>query len=115
MKDTQQFPNTVTNWRPYLSVWKEAGTELLTGSGSRGFSPIYVGIQDVGFTPKAFVLAPDNYRSTVSDALAAATNLPATYLWSYFLPFEEENSMPVVKEASDLLTTTATPQEPARL
>jgi ABC-type branched-subunit amino acid transport system substrate-binding protein len=107
VKDTQQFPQSVTNWRPYLSVSKNAGTELLTGSGFPGFSPIFAGMQDIGFTPKAFVLTPDNYRSTVSDAVAAATNPPATYMWSYFLPFEEANSVPVVKQAVDLLTTTA--------
>ena len=108
IKDAQQFPQTVTNWRPYLSVSKNAGTQLLTGSGFPGFSPLFEGMQDINFIPKAFVLTPDNYRSTVSDAVAAATNPPVTYVWSYFLPFEEENSIPVVKEAVDLLTTTAT-------
>jgi ABC-type branched-subunit amino acid transport system substrate-binding protein len=108
IKDQQQFPQTVANWRPYLSVSKNAGTELLYGSGFPGFSPIFAGMSDIGFTPKAFLVTPDNYRSTVSDAVAAATKPPVTYTYSNFLPFEEANSIPVVKQAVDLLTTTAT-------
>ena len=108
IKDVQQFPQSVTNWRPYLSVSKDAGTELLYGSGFPGYSPIFAGMQDTGFLPKAFLLPPDNYRSVVSESVADATNTHATYTYSNYLPFEEANSIPVVKQAVDLLTTTAT-------
>jgi hypothetical protein len=107
IKDVQQFPQSVANWRPYLSVSKNAGTELLYGSGFPNYSPILAGMSDVGFTPKAFLLTPDNYRSVVSDAVAAAANPPATYTYSNYLPFEEAGSIPVVQQAVDLLTTTA--------
>jgi hypothetical protein len=108
IKDAQTFPQNVANWRPYLSVSKNAGTELLYGSGFPNYSPIFAGMQDIGFAPKAFLLTPDNYRSVVSDAFAAASNPPATYTYSNYLPFEEASSIPVVKQAVDLLTTTAT-------
>ncbi len=106
IKDFQTFPQTVANWRPYLSVSKQAGTQLLYGTGFPGYSPIFAGMQDIGFMPAAFLLTPDNYKSAVSDAYAAASNPPATYTYSNYLPFEEE-SIPVVKQAVDLLTTTA--------
>ena len=108
MKDAQEFPQSVTNWRPYLSVSKNAGTELLYGTGLPNYSPIFAGMQDTGFIPKAFLLTPDNYKTVVSDAVAAANNPPATYTYSNYLPFEEANSIPVVKQAVSLLTTTAT-------
>ena len=107
VNDFQQFPQNVPNWRPYLSVSKNAGTELLYGTGLPNYSPIFEGMQDTGYIPKAFLLDPSNYKSVVSDAYAAATDPPATYTYSNFLPFEEASSIPVVKEAVDLLTTTA--------
>jgi hypothetical protein len=107
-KDIQTFPQTVANWRPYLSVSKQAATQLFYGSGFPNYSPIFAGMQDIGFSPQAFLLTPDNYRSVVSDAFAAATNPPPTYTYSNYLPFEEANSIPVVKQAVDLLMTTAT-------
>ena len=107
VKDFQQFPQNVPNWRPYLSVSKNAGTELLYGTGLPNYSPIFAGMQDTGFIPKAFLMDPSNYKSVVSDAYAAATNPPPTYTYSNFLPFQVADSVPVVKEAVDLLTKTA--------
>ncbi len=107
VKDFQQFPQSVPNWRPYLSVSKNAGTELLYGTGLPNYSPIFEGMQDTGYTPKAFLMDPSVYKSAVSDAYAAATDPPPTYTYSNFLPFEEANSLPVVQQAVDLLTTTA--------
>lgn len=107
VEDVQRFPQSVTNWRPYLSVSKNAGTQLLYGTGFPGFSPIFAGMQDNGFEPKAFLVTPDNYRSIVSDAYAAAANPPPTYTYSNYVPFELAGSIPVAKQAVALLTTTA--------
>jgi ABC-type branched-subunit amino acid transport system substrate-binding protein len=108
VKDFQEFPQTVANWRPYLSVSKNAGTELLGATGLPNYSPLFSGFTDVGFDLKAMVLTPDNYKSAVSDAWAAASNAPATYVYSNYIPFEMANSNPVAKEAVNLLTTTTT-------
>ena len=53
-------------------------------------------MQDTGYIPKAFLLDPSNYKPVVSEAYAAATDPPATYAYSNFLPFEEASSLPVV-------------------
>ena len=104
--DFQTQPTTIANWRPYFSVSDQAGTQLLYGTGIPSFNPFYAGINDVGFKPKYILFSPENYRSTVSDAYAAATNPPTTYVYSNFIPFELADSNPVVKEAVDILTTT---------
>ena len=52
VKDFQQFPQNVPNWRPYLSVSKNAGTELLDGTGLPNYSPLFSGCTDVGFPPR---------------------------------------------------------------
>ncbi len=108
VKDFQEFPQTVANWRPYLSVSKNAGTELLGATGLPNYSPLFSGFTDVGFSLKALLLTPDNYKSAVSDAWAAAPNPPATYVYSNYIPFELAGSNPVAKQAVDLLTTTTT-------
>jgi hypothetical protein len=108
VNDFQEFPQTVANWRPYLSVSKNAGTELLGATGLPNYSPLFSGFTDVGFSLKALLLTPDNYKSAVSDAWAAAPNAPATYVYSNYIPFELASSNPVAKQAVDLLTTTST-------
>ena len=108
VKDFQEFPQTVANWRPYLSVSKQAGTELLGATGLPNYSPLFSGFTDVGYPLKALVLTSDNYKSAVSDAWAAAPGPPPTYVYSNYIPFELADSNPVAKQAVDLLTTTTT-------
>ncbi len=106
VKDFQQFPQNVPNWRPYLSVSKGAGSQLLYPTGLPNYSPFFSGFQDVGYAPKAVLFTPDVYKSAVADAFAAATDPPPVYIYSNYVPFELAGSNPVAKQAVDLLTTT---------
>jgi hypothetical protein len=108
VKDFQEFPQNVPNWRPYLSVSKNAASELIYVTGIPNYSPFFATFQDVGYSPKALLFTPDLYKSAFSDAYAAATNPPPTYVYANYIPFELADSHPVVKQAVDLLTTTTT-------
>jgi hypothetical protein len=107
VKDFQEQPTSIANWRPYVSVSEQAGTQLLYGTGIPSFSPLYAGMNDIGYKPKFVLFSPENYRSTVSDAYAAATDPPTTHVYSNFVPFELADSNAAAKQAVSILTTTS--------
>ncbi len=107
VKDFQQFPTTVANWRPYLAGSQHAGTQLLYGTGMPSYTPFYAGLADIGFHPKYVMFDPSTYRSTLSDSYASASDPPPTYVYSNFVPFELADQNTAAKQAVDLLTTTA--------
>jgi ABC-type branched-subunit amino acid transport system substrate-binding protein len=108
VKDFQEFPQNVPNWRPYLSVSKNAGSQLIYVTGIPNYSPFFAAFQDIGYAPKSLLFTPDLYKSAFSDAYAAAVNPPATYVYANYIPFEMADSNPTVQQAVDLLTTTTT-------
>jgi hypothetical protein len=103
--DFQEFPYSVTNWRPYLEVSKNAGTKVVSVVGIATYAPFLSGMQDVGYNP-TIVASIDAYQDNFTKLMAATPGAPPVYIQLQNLPFELANQVPAVKAEVDLLTTT---------
>jgi ABC-type branched-subunit amino acid transport system substrate-binding protein len=103
--DFQEFPYSVTNWRPYLEVSKNAGTKAISGVGIPAYAPFFSGMQDIGYKP-TILGSIDAYTDDFTKLMAATPEAPPVYIQLQSLPFELARQVPAVKAEVDLLTTT---------
>jgi ABC-type branched-subunit amino acid transport system substrate-binding protein len=105
--DFQTFPNSIANWRPYLELSRQRGTQLLTLQGVPSWNTLFAGMRDIGYTPQAMLQNIDGYQLDFKKAVAVATTTPKIWAQLTFLPFELSDQSPVVKQAVTMLTTTS--------
>jgi hypothetical protein len=104
--DSQSFPYTVANWRPYFEVSKAAGTRVVSAIGIAGYAPFFSGMVNVGYKPDAVMSSIDVYQDDVRKIIAGTPGAPTVYAQLPFLPFELASQVPAVKQEVELLTAT---------
>jgi ABC-type branched-subunit amino acid transport system substrate-binding protein len=103
--DFQEFPYSVTNWRPYLERSKNVGTKVVSVVGIASYAPFISGMQDIGYKP-TILASVDAYQDNFTKLMATTPGAPPVYIQLQALPFELANQVPAVKAEVDLLTTT---------
>jgi hypothetical protein len=94
----QNKPVLVDNFRPYMEVLKNAGTDALFETSGQDITPEIQAIKNIGWNPEAIVYSYQFYTAQNVAAAKALKTFPNIYINLDYLPFEVGDSVPAIKE-----------------